>query len=64
MLVEATVVNKVKVELNVGDTVFCDIHKRNFVIRRIVQNAYQTYVVFGDMWRPLTTFGRTWWKVN
>lgn len=64
MLVDVKVVNTIKVELKPGDRVYCNIRKREYVVRRIVENRNHTYVVFGNMWRPLTTFGRTWWKVN
>ena len=38
---------------------------RRVEIISIVENAGQTYVVLSNStWRPISTYGKTWWKVE
>ena len=63
MLVDVKLDVNAKEELNPGDTVRCLIYNENFVVRRVVESEKNIYAVFGGMWRPISTYGKTWRKV-
>lgn len=67
MLVDVLVPSKI--DLKPGDRVEIDYTYRKsrngYYIRRIVETSKHTYVVFtNDTWRPITSYGKTWWKVG
>lgn len=64
MLVDVNMNTKVKIELKPGDTVRCLIYNEDFIVRRVVESESNVYAVFGQMWRPMSTYGRTWRKVE
>lgn len=71
MLCKVNVIVTKDIMLKPGDKVSLDgmssdlFRRRNFTIRRIVENRNQTYVVFSNStWRPLSTYGKTWEKIG
>ena len=58
-----------EVNLNPGDRVNFDFtvypRRNGYYIRRIVENRNGVYVVFNNnTYRPMSTYGKTWWKVD
>lgn len=70
MITKVKVTKEVEIELKPGDRVALDgltqsLIGRPYRIKRIIENANQTYVVFSNYtWRPLSTYGKTWRKVE
>lgn len=59
----------VEVNLNPGDRVNFEFtlnpRRSGYYIRRIVETNNGVYVVFNNnTYRPMSTYGKTWWKVD
>ena len=56
---------KTKLELHPGDKIVTIPYNRIYTVTRITENQNQLYVVFSNgVWRPLTTYGKTWKKLG
>lgn len=58
-----------EIDLKPGDRVEFDhtyeTRRNGYYIRRIVETSKHTYAVFNNCtWRPITSYGKTWWKVG
>jgi len=58
-----------EINLNPGDRVnfeYTQYPRRNgYRIVRLVETTNGVYVVFNNStWRPISTYGKTWWKVE
>lgn len=66
---KVTVLAPTEIELKVGDEVEIDIHQKSWtrkvVITKLIETNKGTYAVF-DNWtfRSITSYGRTWRKVD
>ena len=65
------IINYVPVEItvNVGDRVVFDFtscpRRNGYTVRRLVETKHGVYAVFdNDTWRPMSTYGITWKKVD
>ena len=59
----------VEVDLNIGDKVVFDFttcpRRSGYTVRRLVETEYGVYAVFNNgTWRPMSTYGKTWRKVE
>ena len=58
-----------EISVNVGDRVnfkFTAYPRRcGYTVVRLVETKYGVYAVFDNgTWRPMSTYGKTWWKVD
>lgn len=66
---KVNVLKPTEIELKPGDKVEIDFKsqywKRTLTVTRLVESKYQTYAVFSNgTYRPMSTYGFTWRKVQ
>lgn len=66
---KVTMYRPTEVTLNVGDKVEFDFtmspRRNGYAVRRLVETRNGLYVVFNNnTWRPMSTYGKTWRKVE